>query len=72
MAKPYWYLLCSLIFSTSLITIAVKRVCTLNADLSSIPRHKYTTLRTPIGDFLMITYEHRMTLVNEVSVKRSG
>lgn len=45
---------------------AIRKVCTLNADLSSIPRYKYTTLRTPIGDFMIITYEYRMTLVNEV------
>ena len=71
MAKPYRYSLRSPVF-TPLIATAVNQVCTLNADLSPIPRHKFVTLRTPVGEFLLLDFEHRMTLVNEVSVKLLG
>jgi len=53
--------------------IEVEQVCTLLADLSPIPRHKFRTFTNCSGQkFLTLQFEHRMTLVDEVSTAIPG
>jgi len=51
-----------------LIATAVYQVCTLTADLSCIPRYKFSIFTNSEGvQFWHVNYKHQMTLVNEVS-----